>query len=77
MDELTEIREYQRIILRYQIAILNIIGVLAKERTGKIPVVYVEIEDIAGKSSIIHIAPSIEDVILCQELSDSSSPKQE
>jgi len=70
MDELAKTREYQKIILRNQIAILDMMEALAKELTGKIPVISVEVSDITGGTSIIDVVPTIRMVKFCQEAPD-------
>ena len=77
MDELTKIRKELRIILRNQVTIVNLIGALTKEATGKIPIVSVEIEDIIGVTSTIAVMPTIQNVTFCQEASDCFSLSQE
>ena len=77
MDEFIVIGEYLRTILRNQIVIINLIGALTKETTGKIPTVSVEMENMTGGTSIIDVTPTIQAVKLRQEASDYFSLKQE
>jgi CBS-domain-containing membrane protein len=76
-DKLSEIMEYQKLIVRNQIVIVNLIGALTKEMTGKIPIISVEMQDIIGGISTIDVMPTIQDVKFHQEVPHSVVRRQE
>jgi nitrogenase subunit NifH len=76
-DKLSEIIEYQKLIVRNQIVIVNLIGALTKEMIGKIPIISVEMQNITGGTSTIDIIPTIQDVKFYQEVPHSVVQRQE
>ena len=77
MYELNKIKQYQKLIMRNQIIILDAIGALAVKMTGEIPVISVDIPDIAGGTTTVAVLPDIKDVEFRQVEADSSSMNEE
>lgn len=77
MYKLNKIRQYQKLIIRNQIIILNVMGALAKKMTGEIPVISVDIPDMAGGTTTVAVFPNIKDVEFRQVEADFSSVNEE